>query len=60
MRVCASGDKKESVVRINPGCIKPLNFREKYMMRLLTVQTKLGVFGDIFDNIVSVTQICNE
>ena len=51
---------KESVVRINPGCIKRVNFREKYMMRLLTVQTKLGVFGDIFDNIVSVTQICNE
>ena len=60
MRVCASGDKKESVVRINPVCIKRVNFREKYMMRLLTVQTKLGVLGDIFDNIVSVTQICNE
>ena len=60
MRVCASGDKKESVVRINPVCIKRVNFREKYMMRLLTLQTKLGVLGGIFDNIVSVTQICNE
>ena len=28
MRVCASGDKKESVVRINLVCIKRVNFRE--------------------------------
>ena len=60
MRVCASGDKKESVVRINPVCIKRVNFREKYITRFLTGQTKLSVFGDILDNIVSVTQICNE
>ena len=52
--------KKESVVRINPGCIKRVNFREKYITRFLTGQTKLSVFGDILDNIVSVTQTCNE
>ena len=51
---------KESVVRINPVCIKRVNFREKYITRFLTGQTKLSVFGDILDNIVSVTQICNE
>ena len=32
-----------SVVRINPGCIKRVNFREEFMMRFLTGQTKLSV-----------------